>query len=166
MIKEMAAKGTQFRNWSVVDDISYGITNASLIKTEMLRKVGGYDSDVRVLARARKLGISKGVVVLNATYYHAEGGTYLWYLKKLFRRVRLFGSLSDDELRNYFVPCNHDHSQRRNLLSSQIKYLQASVHMIEKKLDFWYWGVILIFSYFLVFIAHPFIFLRVLRRFL
>jgi len=61
MLLQMAKSGEISGNWSIVKDMAYGITNASLIKTKMIREVGGYDSDVRVLARARKKKVSQRV---------------------------------------------------------------------------------------------------------
>ena len=164
-IKKMASKGTLEGNWVIVEDMTYGVTNASLLRTNMLRNVGGYDSDARVLARARKMGLSKGVIVIDTSYYHVSSGTYLRYLKKLSRRIVLYASFSNEELKNYFVPYSHDHSQRGKIFKSQTDYIIASIDMLRKKKAFWYWGIFLIFGYFLAFFIRPVSFIRTLTRF-
>lgn len=165
MICQMAKSGKIVGNWSIVMDMAYGITNTSLIKTKILREVGGYDSDVRVLARARKKGLSKGVVVLDAFYYHFQAISYKNYIKKTSRRISFFGSFSENDLRNYFIPSIRDHTQRRNLFASQLVYIKLSISMFRSKLNFWYWGYFLVFGYLLVLLIHPKSFVRTLKRF-
>jgi len=166
MLLQMAKSGEIIGNWSIVMDMAYGITNASLIKTKMLREVGGYDSDVRVLARARKKGLSKGVIVLNAFYYHFQAASYKNYIKKLSRRILFFGSLGENDLRNYFIPSSHDHTQRGIMLATQLVYIRLSIRMLRNKLNFWYWGYFLVFGYLLVLLIYPKSFIRTLKRFL
>jgi glycosyltransferase involved in cell wall biosynthesis len=166
MLLQMAKSGEIIGNWSIVMDMAYGITNASLIKTKMLREVGGYDSDVRVLERARKKGLSKGVMVLNVFYYHFQAISYKNYIEKLSRRILFFGSLGESDLRNYFIPSSHDHTQRRNMFATQLVYIRLSIRMFRKKLNFWYWGFFLVFGYLLVLLIHPKSFIRTLKRFL
>jgi len=166
MICQMVRSGEIIGNWSIVMDTAYGITNASLIKTKMLREVGGYDSDVRVLERARKKGLSKGVVVLDAFYYHFSTISYKNYIKKLSRRISFFGHFSENDLRNYFVPSSHDHTQRRNMFATQLVFIRLSIRMFRKKLNFWYWGFFFVFGYLLVLLIHPKSFIRTLKGFL
>jgi glycosyltransferase involved in cell wall biosynthesis len=166
MLLQMAKSGEIIGNWSIVKDMTYGITNASLIRTKMIREVGGYDSDLRVLARAREIGLSKGVVVLDAFYYHPTAMSYKNYIKKTSRRIIFFGSLSENDLRNYFVPSSHDHTQRRNMFATQLVYIRLSIKMFRNKLNFWYWGYFLVFGYLLILLIHPKSFIRTLKKFL
>jgi len=140
MICQTVKSGEIIGNWSIVMDIAYGITNASLIKTKMLREVGGYDSDVRVLERARKKGLSKGVVVLDAFYYHFSAISHKNYIKRLSRRISFNGHFSENDLRNYFVLISHGHNQRRNMFANELVYIRLSIRMFRNKLNFWSWG--------------------------
>lgn len=150
----------------VLEDMKYGISNASLIRTEMIRQVGGYDSDVRVLRRAREMNLSKGAVILNSFYYHFQGQSFFKWLKKLGRRVSLFGSMSADNMKQYFVTSSHDHTYRNDFRSLPLAYLGFSLKLIRDRKYYFYVGFLLLLGYLIIFIFHPLSFFRTYKRFL
>lgn len=165
-IEQMTPNGLREGSWIIMNDIAYGITNASLLKTELIRNVGGYDSDVRVLSRARKKCLSKGVLVTNTFYYHLEGVSFNRYLRKLIRRIIKFGDFSDKEIESYFVKSNDKHEQRENIQKVPILYFKASYMMLRSRKKFFYSGFLILLIYLFTFLIHPVKFINVYKRFL
>ena len=165
-IERMKKEGKHERNWVLVNDMTYGITNAALIRTDLIQKVGGYDSDVRVLSRAREKGLSKGVIVTDTYYYHIEGGSFLKFLKKQERRIKKFGAFSDNDIKNYFVEANKGHEGRKNIQRTPLLFLEASYLMLLDRKIFFYWGILVLIIYLFEFLIHPIKFLNTYRKFL
>jgi len=165
-IKEMCKGGTNIGNWVIIDDMSYGITNASLIRRSLIEKVGGYDSDVRVLKRARNKKLSKGVVVKDAYYYHFTGENPIKWLKKLIKRIRFFSKFTDEQLMSYFVQESYDHSYQKDEINSSLLFIKYSFKMLKEKEPYFFYGFIILFLYLIVLIGHPKDFINTYRRFL
>lgn len=102
-------RGEPQNGYVEVNDVGYGLTNGTLIRTEALRRVGGYDSDVRVLARLRKLHLASAAYVPTAHLIHRQTAGPIDFLRKHTRRLRSYGDLTAAELRAYFVDYPPDH---------------------------------------------------------
>jgi len=165
-IKEMCKGGTNIGNWVIIDDMSYGITNASLIRRSLIEKVGGYDSDVRVLKRARNKKLSKGVVVKDVYYYHLTGENPIKWLKKLIKRIRFFSKLTDYELMSYFVQESYDHSYQKDEINSSLLYIKYSFRMLKEKRPYFFYGFIILFLYLIFLIGYTKDFINLYRRLL
>lgn len=165
-LREMVRKGIRRDNCSHVKDMDYGITNASLIKMSLLRSVGGYDGDVRVLDRARSRALSNGVVVLNAYYYHVQGQTYLRWFKKWKKRIKFFGSMTDEQIKNYFHPESLNHKYRKTQMSLVGEYFKISMSLLKQRENYWYYGIFILIGFFLIFIYEPIPFINTFRKFL
>lgn len=157
---------TKDGNVLIVDDMKYGLTNASLIRTNIIREVGGYDSDVRVFKRARNLGLTKTAIVTDAYYFHFQGQSFWKWLKKLSRRVMLFGNMGKDLEIEYFVASSHDHTYRKEFIKMPASYINFSLRLLRKGESHFYVGFLLLTGYFLIFLSHPIRFVKTYRGFL
>ena len=165
-VGSMAETCEKKENWLVIRDMSFGLTNASLVRTTSIKEVGGYDSDVRVLRRMRSKGLSRGVVVLDAFFYHYQAESYIKWLKKLNRRIKMFSSFDYEYLNKYFEPTSHDHKYQREHLASLVRSMKNSAIMLKKKRIFFIWGFFFNLGPLLIFMLHPLKFARTFRRFL
>lgn len=84
-------------------EVTFGISNASMIRRDALLNVGGWDQDERVLRRMRSLGIAGGVIVNTAHYYHDHTSSPLHFAHKWQRRVRTFAEMTDAQRGEYFI---------------------------------------------------------------
>lgn len=158
--------GLREKNTILVENMNYGLTNASLIRTKMIITVGGYDSDVRVFDRAKKLGLNKTAIVTDAFYYHFQGQTYLAWLKKLGRRIVLFGNMGKSLDRVYFDRSTHNHSYRGQFKELPLLYICFSLLLLRRRKYYFYIGFLLIIGYFLVLLLHPINFVKTYLEFL
>jgi len=165
-LEEMSLNGQRTGHWIILEDSSYGITNATLIRTSMLRKVGGYDSDVRVLRRARRQGLSRGVIVENAMYFHLQAQSWKVWVRKQLRRVRRFGALTGTDLNQYFAPASHDHIYRGGAVREILRTARISWELRRRRLAFWWWGPLLLLGWGVVFLLSPKAFIRTFLNFL
>jgi glycosyltransferase involved in cell wall biosynthesis len=102
-VKGMESQGRVVPEGILVEDMDYGITNATMIRRTALTAIGGFDNDLRVLMRLRERSLSKGVIVDSAHFYHSQATSIREFWNKLRRRVVRFGSMSDEDLKEYFV---------------------------------------------------------------
>ena len=101
-VNKMKAKSRLVNGYLVIDDMFYGLTNCALLKRSSLEMAGGYDSDVRLLWRLRKLGLSKGAIVGKSHFYHNQIDSAGDLYRKLVRRFRKFANMTTEELKMYF----------------------------------------------------------------
>lgn len=154
-INEMALRGRCQGKWVILDDMSYGITNCAMVRTSLFRAVGGYDSDVRVLKRAREQGLSYGVIVYDAFYFHLQAQSWIKWVKKMSGRVRRYGALTPKELEAYFVQSSHDHSYRRDFMSEVIRTFKISMELLQKRHRYWYCGPCILLGWGATMIMEP-----------
>ncbi|MEM4091393.1 MAG: glycosyltransferase family 2 protein [Thermoplasmatales archaeon] len=154
------------KTWVTLDDLSYGITNCSLVRTEVIRKVGGYDSDIRVWARVRKAGLSRGAIVPSARYYHLQGQTLRKWIKKQERRIKLFGGFSKSQYHEYFVQESNASSHRLQIINYAAKNILFSLSLMKSGDEYWYYGPLMLAGFFLILIRHPYRFIRTFKNFL
>jgi glycosyltransferase involved in cell wall biosynthesis len=154
-----------------VDDMFYGVTNATLIRRQALVAAGGYDSDVRLLMRLRRLKLSTGVIVPSSQFYHNQVNGVLDFIRKWARRVSRFGRMKEADLRAYFVEYPIEPSDDANLRNSVIggllglplRSIRGYMHTRDTT---WLWGVIYPIIIGLIFTLHPIYSRRVASRFL
>ena len=101
-VNEMKAKSRMVNGYLVINDMFYGLTNSALLRRSSLELAGGYDSDVRLLWRLRKLGLSKGAIVAKSNFYHNQIDSAGDLYRKLVRRFRKFANMTTEELKIYF----------------------------------------------------------------
>ncbi len=99
----MVSQSFTKNGWNLVEDAWYGIYNSTLMKKSAIDRVGGWDQDIRVLNRLRKLGLSSAALVQNACYYHDQRVDPITYMKKMKQRIRFFGSMDSETKMKYFV---------------------------------------------------------------
>lgn len=102
-MQKMVDKGIKRGNWYLVEDMWYGIYNASLIRREAIESVGGWDQDIRVMGRLRKAALSKAGIVPLAGYYHDQRATPISYIRKISRRIRFFGNMDKRRRLDYYL---------------------------------------------------------------
>jgi len=93
-VNRMKRRGLRVGNLYVIDDMWYGLTNASLIRRSALERVGGWDMDTKVLRRLRMAGLSRGAIVTTAHFYHNQTVSFSHYFRKWERRVLFLGSFT------------------------------------------------------------------------
>ena len=159
-VNQMKRFSTNKNGYYVISDMFYGITNASIIKREALESAGGYDSDLRLLRRLRRLGLSKGAIVPTAHFYHNQVRSAFEFYRKWNSRIVRYGSMTDDELKSYFVeyPVTVEESKyltsgtRSSLLSAPVK---AIASFLKTGNTDWLWGIIYPFIMAFIVIRHP-----------
>ena len=95
--------GVKIGEWRRVSDLNYGLPNCCMIRRAALKKIGGHDSDVRVLSRLRRAGLAKAVIVLNAHFYHNQTRGALHYYRKLLGRFSFYAGMTDGMAQDYFA---------------------------------------------------------------
>ncbi len=166
---EMSQRGTRLCDhvWKL-DEIDYGISNATLIRRAALIAAGGYDSDVRLLQRLRRQNLAKGVVVTTAEYTHEQTTGALDYQRKWKKKVVRYSRLGREELKAYFVQDAGDNRASKShrgmfnsMMSNPVEYAKLSLRRLYETRDSAYLGFIV---YFLIVayiaLTHP----RALRR--
>lgn len=106
-----------------VPDITYGITNCSLLKRKDLVSVGGYDSDFGLLLRLRMSGLSAGAILPFCHYYHESVKGRMDYLKKIENRILRFSRMSEKQLSDYYFDYEKIKKIPGNQLISTVKNL-------------------------------------------
>ena len=89
--------------WCTIPDVSYGITNCTILRRTAIAAVEGYDEDVRVLARLRKLHLSRGCISEKSHYYHETADSFLQFFRKCERRLLFFAQMDSEALNSYFA---------------------------------------------------------------
>ena len=142
-LEGILSEGRAQDGWILIRDLPFGIGNATVLKVSALKAVGGYDSDVRVLSRLRRSGLSCSALVPSSHYLHLSIDGPRELVHKIRSRVRRFGRMSSDELENYFV----DHTADRGTLSGQASVsvigapYRAITHVLRRDPREWGWGL-------------------------
>ena len=87
----------------LVEDMEHGITNCSLIRRSAILKIGGWDSDVKVLWRLRSKRLSKGAISETSHYYHVQATGIMDYIRKQRTRLRRFSKMTDEDLDHFYI---------------------------------------------------------------
>ena len=137
-IEEVKRKYGKFNgNYYTVDEMPYGLTNASIVKRGIYLEVGGFDSDVRVLDRLREKGLARCAIVPAVHFYHYQVTSPFDYRKKQLKRVMLFQKMSSDQLENFYVKIS---SPSRKYDKRMVRAISLSIEdfrFIFRK-DVWY----------------------------
>lgn len=153
------------------DDIDFGISNATVIRRSALEAVGGYDSDVRLLARLRARSLSAGAIVPTAHYIHDTASGGLDFRRKWVRRIRIFGKMTEQDLREFFVDYPPSDTERKRLqaglLSEALAEPRADISEFMRTGDLtWLYGVVFPFLGASIVLAHPCAFRSLMRGYL
>jgi len=129
-------------DWWFVPQLRYGLTNCSLLRSDDLRRVGGYDSDVRVLDRLRRGRQCNGAIVPSATFVHAQASTASDFISKMSRRIAKYASMSTQEVSGYFVePFAAQRTLEGGLLASAaLAPVESVLHLAAGESVEWAWG--------------------------
>jgi glycosyltransferase involved in cell wall biosynthesis len=150
----------------LLDELTYGITNCSLIRRSSLELAGGYDSDVRLLHRLRHLGRAKAAIVENAHFYHNQADSLNSYISKLRARVSRYSKMSEEDLSSYFVK-DETITKRRDSLASKewsnvvLIPLHSGLQTIQTRRWENVWGVVYPMILLVAFAPMPWAFLKV-----
>ncbi|MEM3192729.1 MAG: glycosyltransferase [Candidatus Parvarchaeota archaeon] len=162
---------TKVHDYYLISDMDYGLTNGCLIRRDVLKKVGGYDSDVRLLMRMRKKKLSTAAIVPNSKFYHNQTTGYVDYLKKWLRRSKKFSAMGQEQLRDYFVeyplPKYHDRALKNQISGMIVSSLYLSLRNFLASGDTkWLIGIPYSVILILAAVSHPLIAYRLWRNFL
>lgn len=135
--------GKKVEEWYLIEDLPFGLCNASLLRTSALRVVGGYDSDVRTLNRMRKRGLSRAAYLPSCHYHHLSVRNPSDLVNKLESRMRRFGEMTPEQLEQYFVDYSGDRTRTltgtaRTVLEAP---LRAAWHLLKGGEAEWAWGL-------------------------
>ena len=158
-------------NYILLNDMFYGLTNCSLVRKSALKTCGGYDSDVRLLSRMRRLKMSRGIIDVKSHFYHNQTDSILKFFKKWDRRIKFFGSMTQNDFEAYFVeypPLEQDDNELKGeFLASILPDAIGSIfNFVRSGNRSWLWGLpytIWLLSYFTL---HPMLSYRVFSKFL
>lgn len=138
----LASTGRQMSGWILIPNLTFGLCNGSLLRTETIRKVGGYDSDVRVLDRMRRSGLSRAAYVPTSHYYHKTVSGPSALVSKLCSRILRFGQMRTEDLDAYFASDGSEGYPAwvRDLLTVAGAPLRAVRHLSKGEDRAWAWG--------------------------
>ena len=167
--EKLESSGNQHINFIIVEDLNYGLNNASIIRKDVLESVGGYDFDIRTLYRMRLANKSSSAIVPNAHYYHHSVTSTFDYAKKLSRRIKLYTEMMR-ETRDFLVSVS-DKAVSGDQLKSMSMSLKSSIDtsikgFVDDHEVLWLHGFLLPLAYLAAAISHPFLSLQFYRRFL
>lgn len=86
-LRRLYLRGINQGAWTLVEDVDYGLTNATLVRRATVETVGGYDTDVGVLRRLRKAKKSRGGLVPTVHFVHKTADGLIDYARKWERRL-------------------------------------------------------------------------------
>ncbi len=155
----------------IVDELDYGLTNATVVRRSALEKALGYDSDVRQLFRLRRLGLARGAVVTSAHFVHNQVSSWWDYRRKWIRRILRVARMSEEELSRYFVeypPTRTGHEEMAHfVLSRTAGYpYRAGSNFLRDQNVVWLWGLFYPVILLSILVTHPVAFRKVWRRFI
>ncbi|MEM3192279.1 MAG: glycosyltransferase [Candidatus Parvarchaeota archaeon] len=152
----------------LIDDMPYGLTNASLLRRDAIIAVGGFDSDVKTLERLRGLKISRCAIVPSAHIYHFQTTSIKEYVQKQVRRIRKLANMTASELKNYYVyfPRNTTKDKKMWLFNFRFSSLLIPFISIGQRGYFKYvkYGILWLILVYLIVLTHPFIFLKAYKK--
>lgn len=163
-------KSIRRARYAVVRDLNYGLPNCSILRRSVLSKVAGYDSDVMLLMRLRKAGLSTAAIVSKANFSHNMVDGYPNLARKIVSRVRRFSMMSADELSSYIFTDSSGKSNigtrsyfARFVLNSFLTSIRQWLSTREQK-----WLMFIPYSVLLVYVLvwHPLQSGRVILRYL
>lgn len=169
-VEEMKKKSKFVGNYYVIDDMFYGLTNCTIVKRDVLEKVGGYDSDIRTLLRIRKQNLSKGAIVESAKFYHIQFDSWVMFGKKWLKRAKKFSKMSKIELGTYFVEYPPSSIADKQLKTSTVNDIFGSIKLsfrnsiLESDL-LWLFGIFYFALIIGVVILHPLTTYRLWKKF-
>lgn len=144
-IQRLLVRGQDYGNYTVTEDLDYGLSNGSIIRKRALELVDGYDFDIRTLTRLRINNLSKGAIVKSAHYKHYSTTGILDYAKKLNRRTKLYSTLLSNK-ESFIIPINYNKSREiysKTRSTSLVEVFSNSINLLFKeKNSIWGWGLL------------------------
>lgn len=150
--------GVKRDGYIFLEDLDYGLNNASIIKNRALKLVG-YDQDIATLARLRAMHLSASAIVPDAQFIHLQTTGFIDYIKKLNKRVILssrYVKLGKDNffitLKNQELLGNISHTKGLSPIGSLVNLFKY--HNIKGN-KFIFLSFPLILSYLMIALRHP-----------
>lgn len=170
-IGKIIRHSTRVSDYWVADDMTYGLSNACMIRRSVLMAVGGYDSDVRLLQRLRLNRLSKAAIVPRARFYHKQAAGVRDYRRKWLRRMMRFAALTDSDFGAQYKsapPTTRESRIRRNIEFQRMKrgMIDAPINFARTGDSTWLAGLAYLPTVLSVVASHPFAAKRTIRRFL
>lgn len=170
-VQQVIKVSKKVEDYYVIDDLFYGLTNCSLVKRDVIESAKGWDSDIRLLFRIRKKGLSKAAIVLTANFYHNQIKGITDFLKKWTKRAKFFARMSPTDYEAYFVdyppPKELDRNLKRSSANDILGVSKDSLKNFFKMKDFrWLLGLLYSSLIILSIILHPIVSYRLWKKFL
>lgn len=171
LIASMKSTGTRTSSgYTVVPEMEYGLLNCVMLRRTAMERVGGFDSDARVLLRLRRLKLARGAVVESARFIHHQSGSPRTFAVKWAKRIEKYGNMTDPELRSYFVEYPSPPADRARVRSyansSIVRFpLQSVIRFLESRDRTWLWGLSYPLTIAAVGLVHPRLLWKTNQRF-
>ncbi len=157
-IQSIMVRGKDYGNYTVTEDLDYGLSNGSIIRKHALDLVGGYDFDIRTLTRLRINNLSKSAIVKGAHYTHYSTTGILDYARKLNRRTKLYSTLLSNK-ESFIIPinyCNLREIGSKTRSTSLVEVFSNSINLLFKEKNaIWIWGLLFPSLFFIIGILNP-----------
>jgi glycosyltransferase involved in cell wall biosynthesis len=145
-VNAMKVNSRMCAGWFEVDDVTYGLTNSAMIRRSALETVGGFDSDVMVLERLRRAGLSKGAIVSTSHFVHDTASSPIEYIRRWNKRLKRYGRMTPDARTSYFVKKASinagDALTRTHVALPLLKHpVLASRELLRTRDPTWVWGL-------------------------
>lgn len=131
----------------IVDEVNYGLSNASLVRRRDLIAAGGYDRDTLLLSRMRQMNLARGAVAPNSHFLHDHAESILEHMRKWMMRIQKYSSMTEAEMDAFFVgdtSPSHQLDRSASYVSSQfiLKPLDSAVNFLKSREVAWLWGIL------------------------
>jgi glycosyltransferase involved in cell wall biosynthesis len=111
-LEHVAAVGNPRNGWILVDDLWYGLPNASMVRRAAMERVGGFDADVAMLDRLRSARLAKAALVRHARFRNQQAVSARDFAVKWRRRLVRYGQMRFGDRAKYFTRFGLDQGLR------------------------------------------------------
>lgn len=107
-LERIAAIGEPRDGWIRVEDLHYGLPNASIVRRSAVESVGGFDSDVAMLHRLRCAELATAALVRRSKFRNQQVVSAREFAAKWRRRLGRYGQMDANALSKYFAHTERD----------------------------------------------------------
>lgn len=152
--------------WWFARDLAVGLTNCSVLRSESIRKVGGWDSDVRVLQRLRKAGAVGAALPDSAHFFHRSVMSPGDFYRKYLKRISRFAKWDPNEVSEYFVEPFEGHEGREAKWLTDVLTAppESALELLQGNSSDWKWGLVYPLLVAAIVMRNPLAFLRMRRN--
>lgn len=137
-LRDTLGTSVKTNDYYTVKELTYGISNATIIRREAEATVGYYDSDVELLKRLRKRGLASAALVPYAKFQQSFTSSLVGTAKKTLRRAKFFSNFGKEQRDTFFVEGrqtfeNHFNFSISSLINIYLEYVRKFVKEGDKR---------------------------------